>query len=272
MALTRSFQSIFKIIRSRLWRRQISLSWTGVGAIVALCLSVVTAYFQFWPRYHVTATVIAMSARPEIGQSGDTLRVHVEVALWNQGNRPGVISQAVLLFSACPDWWSARRGTPIHAFSPFVLAPHDTVLKTIEADISPAELRAVQGKLILKFFLKPHHDVQLVPYSLQEGVTSDLTLGRARCNSNVKTSKDAFYVFVALKAMQSDAKLGMSVGLGGVLGSTVPLTRAAVGGFGLLAYTPFPPKHLPVAAISVIPGQYPLASGQYFYSPVTGAR
>lgn len=157
-------------------------------AFIAFGLSVYNTYVHVWPRHYATATVVGISAEPIEEQSANgLLHVRVDLALWNRGHLPAVISDGSLSFNACHEWLFAQEGTSQKSMPsfPFVIAPGKVVLETLEAAASPS---------------------------------LTLQAGRLNCAASVRANKrGTIYVDVSFRALQSDGRTASSLGLGGEL-------------------------------------------------------
>ena len=131
----------------------------------------------------------------------------VEIAIWNRGHTPAVISGGYLLFDACQD---LREGQAAYVLAepaaPFVIPPGEVVLRTVEAYVT---LSFASGQ------------------TSTSGVNSgngkseyELVLG-SDCGASSQAPKRA-YIGVGLEAVQSDGKVENSSGIGGLLQRRLP--------------------------------------------------
>lgn len=262
------FRGVSRKLRlcSNTYRRNVS--WTSLVAVVALALSLITAYWQFWPRRHVVTTLLRLSYS-STNSDGD-LGVRAKVAFWNQGNRPAVILNGSLLLGACPkvisedvsDMELAPNKTPA-SLTPFVLAPGQVLLRTLETDMHP----------------------------------TGTGFGVRTCSENGHPSNRVTYIHLLLSAVLSDGKLQNSAGLVGIITRTdytrgpedfglgwaqsTPRPGASAGATGVEKWAVSPGRRLPqpgvwtvrlgyetelgkpvsLSPISVIPGKIAARSG-----------
>lgn len=211
MSILRFVRSFKSGLKSRLrWPWPLP-SWGAIGATTAivisaasLALSIYTLYLQFWPRYDTTATTLAISVRPVEGRAGDTMQVSVELALWNQGHRPAVISSSYLLFDMCRDLHSARIVSLVNPTTPpFVVSPGDVVLRTLDTDIS---FSVVGGPLSTAYY-----------FSEPNGKIGNLLALGSQCGAGAQADPKRVYIGVGIEAMQGDGRLETSSRLAGFI-------------------------------------------------------
>ena len=183
-----------KALLLRLTRAHVAM--TAIVALFALGLSAYNTYVQFWPRHRVTATIVSISANT-VGDSDDA-QVRVEIALWNRGNRPAVISDGDLVFDVCPDLRSPILRFTEGSLTPFVIAPGDVVLRTLTDDYR------IKSPLT--------HGLDL-----NDRYKSVRGIYQPKCSARVRAPKGTLYVGVFIEAMQSDRRPGASWGLGGLV-------------------------------------------------------
>lgn len=227
--------------------------WTALGTFAALVMSGLTLYLQFWPQHEVTATALQISAKSLSKGPSDEQQVSVDVAIWNRGNRPAVISSGYLLFDLCSDFRSAQRADLEDQMAPFVISPGEVVLKTLEVHTT---LSFISGQTSTEYS------------NLINGKTeSELFLG-SRC-SGARIPKTV-YIGVGLEAVQSDGKLEDSSGLGGLLERLVPTAGlnlndkfgaiGATAGSNQVVWFGIVPQF--IAPIPVIPARQVLSTGE----------
>ena len=226
----------FKTLLLRLTHAHVAV--TAIVAFAALGLSAYNTYVQSWPRHRVTATIVSMSANP-VGDSGGA-QVRVELALWNRGNRPAVISDGHLVFDVCPDFRSPILRFTESRLTPFVIAPGVVVLKTLTDDYPT--------KSLLTHGLDLNDRYKSVPGIYQP-----------KCSARVRAPKGTLYVGVFIEAIQSDRRPGASWGLGGLVqGPMHDKGASAIYGY-------FRKAHVPVGPFDVVPAQRAEPTGTYMY-------
>lgn len=187
MSISSRIRSWAQRLKSALHLPWSRLPWSSLFAFVALVLSGATFYRQFHARYFVTATVINTASTPvNADQSTGAQKVSVQLAFWNRGNRPAVISSGNLVFDACPELRSAVWGAIATATTPLplVVRPGEIILETLKADVYPSAIVPSQPP---------------------------------KCGGAVRSTSRTLYVDVFLSAIQSDGHLALSAGPAGKL-------------------------------------------------------
>ncbi|MCU1317503.1 MAG: hypothetical protein JWN63_2825 [Candidatus Acidoferrum typicum] len=174
----------------RRWRRisRLRLTVTEITAVLALAVSLTTAYLQFHTRHELSAVVTGMSASFTGPDQKPPLHVRVDVALVNEGTAPEIVSGGSLMFGLCPDLKEAPVAVPETMFGPFVIGPKEKSVHRLEVDVQPTDV---------------FHPV---------GPSAART-----CDKRLRAGKGIFFVGVSLGAIQSDGRLTEAHGLGGLV-------------------------------------------------------
>jgi hypothetical protein len=168
----------------------------------SLAISGFTFYLQFWPEYDTTATTLEISVSALDRHVGGAMQVSVELALWNRGHRPAVVSGEYLLFDLCQDLRSAQMVLQ-DRMTPFVISPGAVVLKTLDANILLSVNSGPSGSTYL--FLEPNGKTE-----------TEMSLG-SQCSTGLQADRKKVYIGVGFEAVQSDGALETSSSLGGLI-------------------------------------------------------